>query len=74
MKILRNSLFIFLLFFIFACLALQMENIVEKITQPIFVFGNFVNQNENRKMGWKAHKPPLVSKYLYEKIGVSQPN
>ena len=26
-----------------------MENIVQKITQPIFVSGNFVNQNENEK-------------------------
>ena len=32
-----------------------MDNIVQKIMQPIFVFGNFVNQNEKRKMGWKAH-------------------
>ena len=23
-----------------------MENIVQKITQPTFVFGNFINQNE----------------------------
>ena len=37
-----------------ACLALQMENIVQKITKPIFVFGNFINQNRNRKMGWNT--------------------
>ena len=40
--------------FCLACLALQTENIVQKITQPIFVFGNFVNKNKKRKMGWKA--------------------
>ena len=32
------------------CLALQTENIVQKITQPIFIFGNFINQNKKRKM------------------------
>ena len=46
---------IFFFKFCLACLALQTENIVQKITQPIFVFGNFINQNENQKMGWKAH-------------------
>ena len=58
-KILRNSLFVFyiLLFhFRLACLALQTENILQKITQPIFVSGNFNNQNEKRRMRWKAHK------------------
>ena len=40
-----------------ACLALQTENILQKITQPIFVSGNFVNQNKIRKMGQKAHTP-----------------
>ena len=25
------------------------------VRQPIFVFGNFVNQNKKRKMEWKAH-------------------
>ena len=59
MKILRICLFVclFVIFhFRLACLAFQMENIVQKITQPIFVFGNFVNENEKWKMGWKAHK------------------
>ena len=42
-----------------ACLALQMENVIQKITQPIFVFGNIINQNKKRKMGWKAQKSPL---------------
>ena len=47
-KILLNIFFHFHL----ACLALQTENIVQKITQPIFVFGNFVNQDKTkRKMG-----------------------
>ena len=53
-EILRNTLFCFLFFIIFyfclaacpACLALQMESIVRKITQPIFIFGNLVNQNK----------------------------
>ena len=42
-----NSLIVFFIIFHFllACLALQTENIVQKIIQPIFVFGNFVNQN-----------------------------
>ena len=53
MKMLRYSLFVcFIIFhFCLACLALQKENIVQKITQPIFVCGNFVNQNEKQKMG-----------------------
>ena len=57
-KIFHNSFVCFFIIFRFhlACLALQTENIVQKITQPIFIFGNFVNQNEKRKMGWKAHK------------------
>jgi hypothetical protein len=29
---------------------LQTENIVQKITQLIFVFRNFANQDEKRKM------------------------
>ena len=38
---------IFLLIFIFLLpYALQTENIVQKITQPIFIFGNFINQHE----------------------------
>ena len=52
-KILRNSFFYYFFFFSFCltCLALQMENVVQKITQPIFIFGNLVNQNEKQKMG-----------------------
>ena len=44
-KILRDSLLIIFIFRL-ARLALQTENIVQKITQPIFVFRNFINQNE----------------------------
>ena len=37
----------FLLIFIFVLpYVLQTENIVLKITQPIFIFGNFINQHE----------------------------
>ena len=44
-KILLNIFFHFHL----ACLALQTENIVQKITQPIFVFGNLVIFGKNGK-------------------------
>ena len=43
-----------------ACLALQRENMVQKIMQPFFVFGNFVNQNEKWIMGWKVHSSQKV--------------
>ena len=43
------SFFSIIFHFCFACLALQTKNIVPKIPQPIFVFGNFVNQKKNRK-------------------------
>ena len=51
----KQKYYVIVFHFRLACLALQMENIVQKITQPIFVFGNFVNQNKKWKMGWKAH-------------------
>jgi hypothetical protein len=38
--------FIIIFQFCLACLALQTENIAQKITQSIFVFGNFVKQNK----------------------------
>ena len=44
-------LFFIIFNFCLVCLALQTENILQKITQHIFVFGNFVNQNKNQKMG-----------------------
>ena len=30
--------------------------LIQKIDRPIFVFGNFVNQNKKGKREWKAHK------------------
>ena len=43
---------IFIIFhFHLASLALQTETIIQKIAQPTFTFGNFVNQNEKQKMG-----------------------
>jgi hypothetical protein len=45
-------LFLFIIFhFGLACVAFQTENIAQKIMQPIFIVGNFVNQNEKQKMG-----------------------
>ena len=46
------------------CLALQTDNSKQKITQPVFVLGNFVNQNEKRKMGWKAHRSNLAKFFV----------
>ena len=53
MKILRNSLFNFFIVFHFclASFALQMENIVQKITQPIFVTSS--PKTKNRKWNEK---------------------
>ena len=56
-EILRNTLFCFLFFIIFyfclaacpACLALQMESIVQKIMQPIFVFVTSSTKTKNEK-------------------------
>ena len=36
------------------------------VRQPIFVFGNFVNQNKKRKMGWKAEKCLLFNFWVIE--------
>ena len=47
--------------FLYCCLALQTENIVQKITQSIFVFGNFVvNQIKKRKMDDKLIREKLA--------------
>ena len=53
-------LFFIIFHFHLACLALQTKNIGQKITQAIFIFGNFVNQNKKQKMGWKAHKSQIL--------------
>ena len=54
MKLQKYYVIVYFSFYL-ARLALQTENIVQKIMQPIFIFGNFFNQNEKQKMGWKAH-------------------
>ena len=73
----RKYYIIVCLFFItfhfrLACLALQTENIVQKIPQLIFVFGNFVNQNKKRKMGWKAHKYSKVHSVIHLTLNYTQ--
>jgi hypothetical protein len=47
----------FIFYFCLACLALQTENIVQKITQPIFDFGNFVTKMKN---GMKSLLVPVA--------------
>ena len=57
-------LFSIIFHFRFACLASQMENIIQKIMQPIFIFGNLVSQNKKWKMRWKAHMLPEFTQLM----------
>ena len=40
---------------------------INKLLHNIFVFCNFVNQNEKRKMKWAKHKGQKISKANYGK-------